>query len=138
MSEEMPRSRQDASGRSECVIDADAVWEGKIESRGSLRIEGTAHGELEVTETLTVGSLAQVDGTVRARTIVLGGDLTGTIQCDDRLELLTGSSIGGDIEIGTLVVQEGAYIEATSFKMLKARPPSRRSSNRPDARSRAG
>jgi cytoskeletal protein CcmA (bactofilin family) len=124
-----PRSLWDSPAGLESVVSAEAVWEGKIRSAGSLRIEGIAHGELEISGTVTISAHARVDGTVRARMIVLEGDLQGKVQCDDRLELLTGSSVGGDIETGTLVVQEGAFIEATSFKMVRSAPTGRRAAN---------
>jgi cytoskeletal protein CcmA (bactofilin family) len=124
-----PRSHWDSPAGPESVLSEEAVWEGKIRSPGPLRVEGIAHGELEISGRVTIAAHARVDGTVRARTIVLEGDLQGKVQCDDRLELLTGSSVGGDIETGTLVVQEGAFIEATSFKMVKGRPAGRRAAN---------
>lgn len=105
------------------LVSAEALWEGTIETRGDVRVEGTVHGEVRTAGSLTVAVGAHVDGSIRARKIVLAGDMKGQVLCDERLELLTGSSLGGDIETGTLVVHEGAYIEADRFKMLKSELP---------------
>lgn len=126
MTNELQRFPQDVPVGSESLVSGEAVWEGTIKSRGDLRVEGIVRGELQTTGSLTVAPRAHVDGIVRAKKIVLAGQMAGEVLCDERLELLTGSSLGGDIETGTLVVHEGAYIEANRFKMSKSELPSDR------------
>jgi cytoskeletal protein CcmA (bactofilin family) len=123
MTNELAQFKPERASGSECFVSAEAVWEGRISTTGDLRIEGTVHGEVETQGSLSVATRAQIDGSVTARRIVLGGEMSGKIRCDERLELLTGSSLGGDIETGTLVVHEGAYIEANRFKMLRSELP---------------
>jgi cytoskeletal protein CcmA (bactofilin family) len=126
MTSEGPGSRLNLPAVSESFVSAEAVWEGKIITGGDVRVEGTVHGEVETNGALTVAPRAHIDGTIKARRIVLAGEIKGQVVCDERLELLTGSSIGGDVETGTLVVHEGAYIEANRFKMSKSELPDRR------------
>ena len=100
------------------LIAADAEWEGKLVAQGDVRVEGVLRGEVETDGTLTVAPQAQVHGTVRARDIVIGGDVEGEVLCEQRLEILPGGSARGQINSGTLVVHEGAYIDSR-FQMRR-------------------
>jgi len=123
---ELPKMLQERDVGSESLVASQALWEGKISTSADIRVEGTVHGDLQTTGSIMVAPDARVDGTIQAKSIVLAGQMVGQVLCVERLELLTGSSLGGDIETGTLVVHEGAYIEANRFKMLKSElPPGR-------------
>ena len=100
------------------LVASDATWEGKLRSQGDIRVEGTLRGEIETEATLIVAPHARIHGTVRARNIMLGGDVEGDIACDERLEILPGGSARGQINSGTLVVHEGAYIDSR-FQMRR-------------------
>lgn len=116
---EMPALSGSAS-----LVSRDAVWDGKLSCTGDVRIEGTLQGEVETSGTLFVAEGARVQGTVRARNVLLAGDIDGQLRCDERLEILPGGSARGEIDTGTLVVHEGAFIES-KFQMRQgagARP----------------
>lgn len=100
------------------LVAADAEWEGKLHAQGDVRIEGVLRGEIETEGTLTIAPHAAVHGIVRARDIMLGGDVEGEVSCDQRLEILPGGSARGQINSGTLVVHEGAYIDSR-FQMRR-------------------
>jgi cytoskeletal protein CcmA (bactofilin family) len=102
-----------------CLVAAEATWEGKLVTSGNVRIEGTLHGEVETGATLFVASRARIDGTIRARSMMLAGEVEGQVSCSDRLEILPGGSARGEIETATLVVHEGAFIDSR-FQMSKA------------------
>ena len=100
------------------LVAVDATWEGKLHSQGDVRVEGTLRGEVQTSARLIVAPHASIHGTVRARSIMLGGDVEGEITCDERLEILPGGSARGQINSGTLVVHEGAYIDSR-FQMRR-------------------
>jgi len=107
------------------LVAADAVWEGKLVTNGNLRVEGTVHGEVQTTGTLFVAAHAHIDGTIQARSILLAGEIEGQIHCNDRLEILPGGTARGEIQTGTLVVHEGAFIDSR-FQMRQPEAPARR------------
>jgi len=115
---DMPVPSIGASTASGTLVAADAEWEGKLIARGDVRVEGILRGEVEAEGTLIIAPNAQVHGIVRARDIVLGGDVEGEISCEHRLEILPGGSARGQINSGTLVVHEGAYIDSR-FQMRR-------------------
>jgi cytoskeletal protein CcmA (bactofilin family) len=116
---EMPVPNIGAATAKGTLVAADAEWEGKLIAQGDVRVEGVLRGEIQTTGTLVVAPQAQVHGIVRAREIVLGGDVEGEVSCEQRLEILPGGSARGQINSGTLVVHEGAYIDSR-FQMRRA------------------
>jgi cytoskeletal protein CcmA (bactofilin family) len=99
-------------------VAAEAVWEGKLITNGQLRVEGTLHGEVQTPSSVFVAANAHLDGTIRAGSIVVAGEVEGTIECSERLEVLPGGSARGEIETATLVVHEGAFIDSR-FQMRR-------------------
>lgn len=106
------------AGANGSLVAAEATWEGTLRSDGDVRVEGILRGEVETAATLIVSPHARIHGTVRARNIILAGDLEGDVICEDRLEILPGGSARGQINSGTLVVHEGAYIDSR-FQMRR-------------------
>lgn len=100
------------------LVSKDAVWEGKLNCAGDIRIEGRVNGEVETRGTLFIAAEAHIEGTVRARNVMLAGELTGDLACQERLEILPGGVARGDIETATLVVHEGAFLES-KFQMRR-------------------
>ncbi|HZU77854.1 MAG TPA: polymer-forming cytoskeletal protein [Dehalococcoidia bacterium] len=100
------------------LVAVEASWEGKLHSDGDVRIEGTVRGEVVSAATLVIAPHARVHASIRARNIMLAGDVEGDITCDERLEILPGGSARGQINSAKLVVHEGAYIDSR-FQMRR-------------------
>jgi len=101
------------------LVAAEAVWEGKLITSGQLRVEGTLHGEIQTPSSVFVAANAHLDGSIRAGSIVVAGEVEGKVECSERLEVLPGGSARGEIETATLVVHEGAFIDSR-FQMRKS------------------
>lgn len=100
------------------LVAKDAVWDGKLVCSGNVRVEGTLRGEIHTTGALFVAADARVEGSVKARTVTLAGEIHGDVQCDERLEILEGGAARGEVDTGALVVHEGAFIESR-FQMRR-------------------
>lgn len=100
------------------LVAGNAVWEGKLRSDGDVRVEGVVQGEIDTAATLVIAQEARVMGTIRARNVLIGGEVEGDVLCEERLEVLPGGSARGQINSGTLVVHEGAYIDSR-FQMRR-------------------
>ncbi|HZQ35173.1 MAG TPA: polymer-forming cytoskeletal protein [Dehalococcoidia bacterium] len=100
------------------LVAANAVWEGKLRSDGDVRVEGVVQGEIDTAATLVIAEAARVMGTIHARNVLIGGEVEGDVLCEERLEVLPGGSARGQINSGTLVVHEGAYIDSR-FQMRR-------------------
>ena len=101
-------SRARESRAMESVIAADLTIEGKIEGSGHVRLVGKFKGDVQVEGDLTIEKGAKVTGSVRAGTVIVGGELEGNIESATRVELLESVMINGDVKAGSLTVAAGS------------------------------
>jgi cytoskeletal protein CcmA (bactofilin family) len=104
---EMPRRASDHEAR-ESVIAADVTIEGKIEGAGHVRLAGRFKGDVNVQGHLTIEPGAKLNGSVRAGTVVVGGEMEGNIDAATRVELLETGVLIGDVTAGSLIVAAGS------------------------------
>ena len=109
----------------ESVIDATSFLDGRLHVGNHLRVEGEARGEIQCEGTLTIVDGAQVAAQIRAVNVVIGGTVTGEVTCCHRLEVLPTGRVAGTIITGSIVIQEGGFIEG-SLQMRRGdqQPPS--------------
>jgi cytoskeletal protein CcmA (bactofilin family) len=93
---------------SESLIAADLTIEGKIEGSGHVRLVGKFKGDVHVEGNLTVEEGAKLTGSVRASTVVIGGELEGNIDAATSVELLRTGVLNGDLKAGSLTVAAGS------------------------------
>lgn len=94
----------------ESLIAADLTIEGKIEGAGHVRIAGKFKGDVNVQGDLSLERGAKVTGSVRAKKVILAGELEGNIESAARVELLDTAVVIGDLKAGTLTVAPGSKI----------------------------
>jgi len=92
----------------ESLIAAELTIEGKIEGAGHVRMAGHFKGDVNVDGNLTIEPGAKVTGSVRARTVVIGGELEGNIDAASHVELLESGVLNGDLRAGSFVVAGGS------------------------------
>lgn len=98
------------------VIDRQARFTGNYRSDADLRVEGSFEGEIDCNGTVIVAEDANLSATVRARNMVIAGNASGEIICEEKLSLLSSGELRGKAQAATLVVEEGAFFEG-EFKM---------------------
>ena len=108
---EIPNQKRNTSVGT--VIGDDTTIEGKMYSKGTLRIDGTVKGELKADDTVIVGPTGQVYASMEAKIITISGKVHGNITATERLELQPTCEILGDIQTaeGSLVIENGARLE---------------------------
>jgi cytoskeletal protein CcmA (bactofilin family) len=92
----------------ESLIASDLTIEGKIEGTGHVRIAGRFKGDVNVQGDLTIEAGAKLSGGVRAKRVVIAGELEGNIDNAERVELLEGGVLIGDVKAGVLTVAAGS------------------------------
>lgn len=88
----------------------DTAWRGTLRSSGPIRIEGSFEGEIITEQELFVAAEAKVEATVRATSIIVAGQLSGQINCRERLEVQPSGRVSGQIDAGRFIVHEGAFL----------------------------
>ena len=92
----------------ESLIASDLTIEGKIEGSGHVRIAGRFKGDVNVQGDLTIEAGAKLTGGVRAKRVIIAGELEGNIDGAQRVELLEGGVLIGDVKAGSLTVAAGS------------------------------
>ena len=98
------------------VIPAGSEWNGTLTTDENARIAGHVSGQVTAKGTVHIVEGARVDAKVRARFIVVSGNVKGEIHCDERLELMPEGRVEGVIVTKMLKVHDGAVIDV-SIKM---------------------
>lgn len=93
------------------IIAQGCKFDGKVEVRGTLRIEGEFKGDIGTPESLVIGKTGVVHGTVSVKNAIIGGQLFGNITAENKIELQSGSHVEGDIKTKRLVIDEGVFFE---------------------------
>lgn len=104
------------------VIDQGCEFEGKLCFHGTVRIGGTFRGEIFTPDTLIVGEGARIYGQIEAGTVVISGEVNGTVRAKNRVEIHQPAIFRGDILTPSLSVDEGVIFEGSS-KMVHAPAP---------------
>ncbi|MGJ7904528.1 bactofilin family protein [Lysobacter sp. 1R34A] len=92
----------------ESLIASDLSIEGKIQGSGHIRIAGRFKGDVQVDGDLTVELGAKLTGGVRARKVVIAGELEGNIESAQRVELLDSGAMIGDVKAAVMTVAAGS------------------------------
>ena len=105
-----PENQAMASGQTS-IIAQGCKFDGKVEVRGTLRIEGEFKGDIGTPESLVIGKSGVVHAKVKVKNAIIGGQLFGNIVAENKIELQSGSHVEGDIKTKRLVIDEGVFFE---------------------------
>ncbi len=94
-------------GKISTIIAKGTKITGNIDMQGSLRIDGYLKGQVNSSETLSVGGTGVVEGEVRVKEAVVGGKVLGNLVATERVELESNASIMGDVKTRVFVIKEG-------------------------------
>ncbi len=104
------REERPSPAHLEVIIGPGASFRGELESQGSIRIDGFYEGTIKTQANVILGESARVSANITARAVSVSGAFKGSIQAD-RVELLAGGRIWGDITVKSFLLDEGGYIK---------------------------
>lgn len=84
---------------------------GRLSFESTVRIDGTVKGEIETSGTLIIGDSGCVEGTIRAGSAIITGEVRGIVEASKRVELKSPCKLYGDIKTPSLMIGEGAIFE---------------------------
>lgn len=93
------------------LIGLGTVIEGKLRSRGNIRIDGKVVGDLFASESVYVGTSGEIEGSVSAKNVSVGGKIKGSINAQEKLIFENKAVVNGDIRAAKLVIDEGAVFD---------------------------
>ena len=106
------------------IIESSTKIVGDIFSEADFRIDGIVEGNVTTSGKIVVGKSGKITGIINCSNADISGSISGKIEVNEVLSLMSESLIQGDIVTGKLSVEEGAQVEASismkSGKQLKA------------------
>ncbi len=101
------------SGPISGLLEKGCEFEGKLTFEGTVRINGKFIGEIFSEGTIIIGEGAIIEGKIDVGSVIVHGEIKGTIKAKDRIEMHTPAIVRGDIIAQTLVIDEGVIFEGS-------------------------
>ena len=70
---------------------------GNLRINGFVRLDGDIDGNLETDGNVIIGDNARIKGDVKAKSVIVGGIVVGSILAHDSIKVLSGSVVLGDV-----------------------------------------
>lgn len=105
--------------RASTVITEGVTLTGRLCGEGSLQIEGTVEGEIELEGSVAISATGLVKGPITAGIVRVAGTVEGNISAREHLRLEKTGKIQGDVSSASLVVEDGGRLNGRS-SMLEA------------------
>jgi cytoskeletal protein CcmA (bactofilin family) len=106
----------------ETTVGPNTHIKGTIQGDGGLRIEGVVEGSVETTGNLVITESAKVLSEVKANNISIAGAVRGDVHAN-RVEILETGRVWGDLNIKSLLINEGAYLSGQTIMPQDLKPP---------------
>jgi cytoskeletal protein CcmA (bactofilin family) len=96
------------------IIGEGTVFEGRMKSEASMRIEGKIIGDIECQGDLTVGEHGNITSNISARDVTIAGHVKGNIAAKGKVTITSKGHINGNVSYEKLVIEEGASFQGNS------------------------
>jgi len=104
-------------------IGADASIDGTIDFKGTIRVDGKVKGKIVSSGgTVVVGENAAVDAELYVNVAVVMGEVNGTINAQERIEVYPPGRVGGNIEAPLISIEPGAIFNGSCKMKVPAEP----------------
>jgi len=87
---------------------------GKLSITDSFYIDGEIEGDINSQSVITVGKKGLVIGKLVAKSVIIGGEIKGKVECDS-CEILSGGKVKGEVHSASLVIEAGGILEGSSY-----------------------
>jgi cytoskeletal protein CcmA (bactofilin family) len=100
------------------VLGSSTRLDGKLEFSESLKINGYFEGEIISSGLLYIEQGAKVVADLSARAIIICGEVEGNLTASEKVELLDGGTLTGNIKTATLRMADGVHFSG-KCEMIK-------------------
>ncbi|PLX41466.1 MAG: hypothetical protein C0608_05470 [Deltaproteobacteria bacterium] len=97
----------------ETIIGTGVTFDGQIKSAGDIYIAGEVKGTIESKSTVVVNQGATVEADVYARTLLVHGNLNGSVTATESLEVGETGRLFGCVQAGAVKVAEGGLLDGS-------------------------
>lgn len=111
------KSKPESAPAIHSLLGKDVLFKGEIHTNShSFRVEGTVEGTIHSTGEVSIAPGGLVKGTILAKHLVVTGRAEGTMKISDCLEIHGTGYVEGDVEVGSLVVDEGGILQGVCVR----------------------
>jgi cytoskeletal protein CcmA (bactofilin family) len=114
-----PAAKASEPGGLTAFIDQGSSFEGKLNFKDTVRIDGHFAGEITSENTLVVGESGEIEASVKSQTVIVSGTLTGDVTAGRKVVLHKTARMQGNVETPCFVMEEGAVLNG-QIKMAGA------------------
>ncbi len=97
--------------KSTTIIGSGTCFNGVLRVNGSLRVDGEVEGQVQVTETITIGSGGVVKAEISSKSAIVGGRIKGRVWAKEKVFLQKGSRLEGDVHATVFKIEDGAFFQ---------------------------
>jgi len=95
-------------------IGPSVIVRGELTGSEDMTIEGRVEGKIDLTDrNLTIGPQGRVKAEVRAKSVLVQGEVTGNLVASDKVELAATGRVNGDIIAPRIVIADGARLKGS-------------------------
>jgi cytoskeletal protein CcmA (bactofilin family) len=94
-------------------FDKDTEIKGDLHFKGTFRVDGQFKGKVDSESILIIGDSGKVEADIKIGHLIVNGEIKGNIQASEKVEVNSNGRVFGTIISPKLIVEEGAYLEAT-------------------------
>jgi cytoskeletal protein CcmA (bactofilin family) len=105
------------------LIGEGSLFEGKIKSQASIRVEGQIVGDIECEGDVTIGENGVARSNIKARNVVLAGKVYGNLQAKGMLTIRASGHLHGNLTAQELAIEAGGIFQGSS--KMEEKPESR-------------
>jgi cytoskeletal protein CcmA (bactofilin family) len=99
---------KNSQGAPDTIVGPSVKIQGDLNSEGNIQIEGQVSGKVKTTQSVQIGSGAQITAEVTAGNAVIAGEVQGNLKISGNLILQSTARVTGDISCSVLRVEDGA------------------------------
>ena len=93
----------------ESFLGKNSVFKGELTVQGTLRVDGRVEGHVDA-DHLVLSESAVVKGEVKAKKLIVGGTVDGSVDAQELVEIKSKGRVLGDISTRKLSVLEGGEV----------------------------
>ena len=102
------------------IIGKSVTVKGEILGNEQLTIEGTVEGRIMIETTVLVRDSGIVKADVDAANVNVAGGVIGNISVSERIEIVSGGYVVGDIRAPRLIINDGASVKGNIDMEIKS------------------
>ena len=108
-----PRASAAAGGRGRrAVVGAASALRGQLATREDVWIDGQLEGEVQApAHQVTIGAGGRVRADVRARAVIVEGELVGNVAASEMVTVRAGGRVVGDVRSPRVVLEDGCQFQ---------------------------